>query len=106
MASSSAQILRAARARIADPKNWTTDTFARDANGWPCSARDKNACRWCAYGALRADGYFNDAPATALLSEASQALNCGMLPHAVNDLKGHSAVLKIYDRAIELAEGK
>ncbi len=48
------QVLKEARALIADPARWTTGCFAVDAAGEPIGPRDDGACRWCALGAIAA----------------------------------------------------
>jgi hypothetical protein len=104
----SAEILKAARARIADPKNWTQEHYARTDKGRPVGSNEAGAVCWCAIGALNAELGANasgEESAFKMLWNASGEL-FRMGPHMVNDDLGHSAVLKIYDRAIELAEGK
>ena len=102
---SSADILRAARARIADPKNWTQRHFARDAYGLPVMGSSADAVCWCAEGALQAEGRSYASAELLILDQAAHELT-NEFAAWVNDHDGHSAVLKIYDRAIELAEGK
>ena len=106
---SSADILRAARARIADPKNWTQGEMARDGSGKACPARSPNAVCWCAMGAVKVSGADFYSEAADLLWQVSHDLFGRGVPYVNDDPDedlGHSAVLKIYDRAIELAESK
>ena len=108
----SASILRAARARIADPKNWTTEFEARDVSGREVNAGSRSARCWCALGSLRAECHaqrkdmdFARDLAETLREATNELFNCRLVAVA-NDHYGHSAVLKIYDRAIELAEAQ
>lgn len=102
------ETLVAARARIADPKNWTVAADARTAGGFCVSAWSERATCWCAVGALQAEygGYGAEYQmGLAHLVKAAQALH---QTNSVIDLNddpslGHSAVLKIYDKAIEEA---
>jgi hypothetical protein len=45
-------VLRAARALIADPACWTRGLRARDAAGKRCAPDDRQAVVWCVIGAL------------------------------------------------------
>lgn len=102
----SPDILRAAKARIADADRWVQGSFAVDFRGVPVASTDINAVCWCAYGALKAECAASEQDYREheyLLQRASQDLFCKM-PAVVNDVRGHKAVLRVYDRAIELAE--
>ncbi len=107
-------ILRAARASIASPADWTQRASGRTRAGFlvhPCSPYA--VCR-CARGAVRyVVGRGGDAAvAVGLLNEAARAL----YPEAVggtvddepivlvNDGLGHDAALAVYDHAIARAE--
>lgn len=46
------EVMIAARAKIADEKNWTTKAFARDTNGDSVPSSDQDAVCWCAIGAI------------------------------------------------------
>lgn len=48
------EVLTCARAKIADPKNWTKDAYARDAGGAEIEFWAPTACQWCASGAISA----------------------------------------------------
>jgi hypothetical protein len=105
-----AEILRAAKALIADPKRWTMGEYARDTAGAFVSPTDPAACCFCAIGALaRAAGRpvcdieREDLPAAGFLQEACRETGA-YFPHRVNDDGGHAAVMAMYDRAISLAE--
>jgi hypothetical protein len=94
--------LIAARARIADQAQWTTEVYARDASGNSVLPNAPGACRWCAYGALVAEGAEEHGPEAGLLTRAARSLRSyGVL--GTNDELGHAAVIAMYDHAIELA---
>jgi hypothetical protein len=106
------EVLRAARAKIADRKNWTRGYFARDTKGREVACSDAEACRFCALGALRAVGGSGliDPLAHEELQRASKALGFGSLVAIANDTPmtkggaGHRGILAAYDRAIEKLE--
>lgn len=101
----SADILRAARARISDPKKWTTGFFAKSAEGSFVAAQSNRAVCWCALGALLAEAKDSDQRYTGqFLFRASQDLFEEEDPTMVNDALGHAAVLQMYDAAIAAAE--
>jgi hypothetical protein len=108
--------LIAARAKIADPANWTQHVLARDANGddkpsdhpfanyihWEgIDGRDSQACQWCAVGAVQAVTT-EDIEATVILAlcKAARQLHKADNIANVNDELGHGAVLACFDRAI------
>lgn len=103
----SADILRAARARIEDPKNWTTGQFARNAKGDPVSCYSKKAVCWCAIGAVnaeRTDG--SERRALDFLYDASERLYGNLDVSIINDDGDHAAVLRVFDAAIAAAEAE
>lgn len=95
--------LRAAKALIATPETWCQGTWGRTACDAPAT-RGRNAARFCSWGALvqllgisgygAALGYLNKA---ALEMGHTGATN-------LNDLTDHPTVLRMFDRAIALAE--
>jgi hypothetical protein len=101
-------VARDARALIVHPDRWTTGSYARTAIGTKCAPDDPLATRWCALGASYlalegADPEVSDAVESALRRAVRELWGDGR-PAAVNDEQGHAAVLKMYDRAIELLE--
>lgn len=109
-------VLRAARERISDPERWCLGRHAEDASGRDVEdPRSEQACKWCAFGALLAEGMEpygdDDCPgdfdpvigyaAAQLLEKAAKEW-----PPHVNDEGGHQAVLDMYDAAIDLAEAE
>lgn len=101
-----AEVLRLAKAKIADHSHWTTRVFARSAEATTVRPTDPKACQWCATGAVWAiEG--KSLPHYSAL----HALRCA-LPgkhsvsiEAFNDSAAHAEVLALFDKAIEIAEG-
>lgn len=101
----SADIIRAARARIADPKNWTECASARDAQGRAVSSINPKACSWCALGAVLSVSHGKgNAELVALETAVDQLFPDQVFIAGVNDNLGHAAVLQMYDAAIAAAE--
>lgn len=98
-----ADMLRAARARIADPKNWTQGALARDSNGREAPEASEKAVCWCARGAYYAEDFSSFYGGEEMLDLAAMELFDSYVEN-VNDYRQHSDVLALYDRAIELAE--
>lgn len=95
------KVLIAARAVIADPKNWTKGSFAKDANGHKRYAIAPEAVCWCALGAVMRVGA-ND----VLFGAACYWLDgaAGTWMGGYNDAHTHAEVLEVFDRAIASAE--
>jgi hypothetical protein len=104
---SPADILRAARERIATPERWNQGWFAADAAGREVSSVSPIACSWCALGAVYAtSGGARGADVEALLIAALPAeCSAGDVGY-FNDLPAttHADVLALFDRAIAAAE--
>lgn len=103
-------ILKAARAKIADPEHWTQKAFARAADSHCCAVNEEAACRWCALGAIMAvEPDWNGvefATACAALDEQA-ALEIGLDEFVkFNDLRTHKEVLELFDAAIASLEAK
>lgn len=100
-------LLRAARALIADPERWTTVCFARNGSGNAVSIYAKTAKQWCAIGAVRkvaGRNRISDGDRAALrLRDLAQEQGISTVT-AVNDGCGHRAVLSLYDEAIRRLE--
>lgn len=99
------EILRAARALIATPEQWTQGTPARGQDGWPVWPESPDARQWCAIGACVAAGSDDE----RWMMRAIDALEAVALEGSVsaarfNDSHRHADVLALYDRAIALAE--
>lgn len=100
------QVLIEAKALISNPKNWTTNYFAKDDEGFDCDPSKKAACQWCAMGAVyHIVGKFSYLEAKEewkLLAAASDSLYRSTVV-AVNDNLGHAPIMRVYDKAIELS---
>lgn len=97
-------ILREARARIADPEHFTQGAAARSAKGRQVKATSPRAVCWCASGTVAACGLPRDMERRVedyLYLAAHDLYRQGLI--CVNDFKGHEAVLAVFDRAIEAA---
>lgn len=100
-------ILRAARAKISDPQNWTREESARDDAGYPVEPLSHDAVCWCARGAISAAAKSGDE------FQASNVLRRAIREQApdgritdFNDKHDHAEVLAAFDRAIQLAEAQ
>jgi len=92
--------LKAARAVIADKKRWTKEYFAVDMNGRPCEENCLDAVKFCALGALQfVDGPFECEAEDLLFNACERLFDLGVAD--TNDIKGHAAILKAFDRAIK-----
>jgi hypothetical protein len=92
------EILRAARAKIADPKRWTQKAFARNAFDDYTHVRSPDATCWCAQGALKSV----DGPLDALCAAAT-CLSGAVSARSIidwNDHSTHADVLAGFDAAI------
>lgn len=104
------QVLINARALIADPAHWTRGTLACDANGRTVEWHDQSATKWCAMGAIYRAAYDlvgDQREATRIGDEVAKTVRPnrwfgGGLP-VINDARGHAAVLKVFDKALEAA---
>lgn len=117
---SAAEMLRAARKRIEDPDHWTTGVIARNRAGDECDPDSPAAARWCALGSIWCERKLtlrseDTDLATRFLEEAACEIrdtqpelvakrSAQPVEAQVNDELGHEATLRMYDRAIELAE--
>lgn len=104
---STVEVLRAARERISDPERWTFHAFARDHESRKVAATSPAACSWCALGSLICE---TGGAITPIQEQCEELLNRvgSELQHlslvGVNDRRGHTATLEMFDRAIEHAE--
>jgi hypothetical protein len=99
-----AKLLSKGRDYLSDPDNWIKGR-SRKLSGWFFNRK----ARYCATGwiSFHADPKikFSTVAPIGFLTEAAWQLY-GMTPVEVNDQIGHSAVLRMYDLAIELALDK
>ena len=106
------QLLTKAQTKIADPKNWIRGTYAQNAAGAPVAPGAKDAICWCSLGAI--ESFFSD-PAIKhqLVREARDILynavtevvgsDVGVAEINDNEDWAHSEIMKIWDKARELA---
>ena len=105
------ELLTQALEIISDPKRWTQHTFAKALNGANVSYLNDEAVKFCATGAIfKLVKWTGDChvPAATWLDEAAMQLFFGTeTPPGgaiyVNDYLGHAAVVRMFERAIELA---
>ena len=104
------QVLINARALIADPAHWTRATLACTANGRRVAWHDQSAIKWCALGAIYRAAY-------DLVGDRKEAVRIGnevaksisrtrwfrMRLPTINDSRGHTAVLAVFDEALAVA---
>jgi hypothetical protein len=94
-----------ARDLISDESRWTRFDYAQDMFGSRIeSVHDNSACCWCAYGALsKVSGLEPEEcdSSDALEFAANELFEQSVVD--VNDLRGHAAILQVFDKAIEEA---
>jgi hypothetical protein len=95
-----AEKLIAARALIADPKNWTQDVMASRADQMECEPRDPDAVCWCSLGAISKvteglEEFWRARDALRQFVSDSPSVS------EFNDTHTHAEVLAVFDRAIE-----
>jgi hypothetical protein len=100
------QIVEQARAVIADEHHWCRRHLAQDVNGVAVSPTSASAVRWCALGAVIAAAYqlTHDFDVAHDLGHKALRPSYGAatLIHA-NDVRGHAAVLALFDEVIAAA---
>jgi hypothetical protein len=97
------QIVERARALIADEHHWSRGDLARDANGVGVCPTSDMAMKRCGLGALIMAAYqiTNDhRGAYDLAIKAMRPLHGSATLVNVNDVRGHAAVLALFDEAI------
>lgn len=101
-----AELLIAAREKIAKPEHWTQKSSARRLDGTQTIANDQQACAWCALGAIWC---FEDvhSPAEYFLCKA-RGWTGWVFVADFNDNSEttHADILKLYDDAIALARAE
>lgn len=115
------EVLASARERIKKPQHWVREKVAEDGKGWPVAFYQKEAEAWCAVGSVNCSAFQleglsveeQDAladQAVILLNKACSELSNGRVQYitSLNDMGGghefvHAYVIKIFDRALELA---
>jgi hypothetical protein len=104
-----AEMLRAAKAKIGEPDSWCMGSEAVNASDEAEDPTDPEACRWCSIGAVIAVGGIGSPYVFTLLDDAAKAMGKGgklglRAAALLNDTTDHATVMKMFDRAIELAE--
>lgn len=101
------EVLKRAYRLIRKPENWTRGVSARDADGEPVLISAKEACRFCAYGAMLRVTPHKE---YAALNEAEHLLRVDAQKHGhraisdANDNSTHDAVLRAFRRAYRAAK--
>lgn len=99
---STRNLLERALNRIADETHWCQDDLALDADGRPVPPVSDAAVKWCAFGALIAEGGTPNSrvsAGTAALIAFERATGSNIAK--VNDVDGHAAVVAGYRKAID-----
>ena len=102
------ELLIKAKAVIADPKHWTQDWYAKDAEGQPVGPRKSYAVCWCSLGAFGKVAHEEN-------TYAARFAAAGYLDVVVdeygysdvsdfNDNSSHETVMRAWDKAIKLAK--
>jgi hypothetical protein len=97
------QIVEQARALIADKSRWCRGHLARDTNGVAVCPTSDSATKRCGLGALIMAAYqvTNDRrQAHDLAIKAMRPLHGSATLVNVNDVRGHAAVLALFDEVI------
>jgi hypothetical protein len=97
------QIVEQARALVADQSRWCRGELARDANGVGVCPTSDCATKRCGLGALIMAAYqiTNDRrQAHDLAIQAMRPLHGSATLVNVNDVRGHAAVLALFDEVI------
>ena len=97
------QIVELARALIADEQHWCRCHLAEDGNGVTVSPISRSAVKRCALGAVIAAAYqltHDFDTAHELGYKAIAPIGSSVTLMNVNDTRGHSAVLALFDRVI------
>jgi hypothetical protein len=96
------QIIEKARALIEDERRWCRSELAKDAKGNSMDPTDRRVVRRCGLGALMAAAYeiTNDHRRAQDLAITALRPTCGSSTLVeVNDIRGHAAVLALFDEA-------
>ena len=97
------QIVERARAFIADEQHWCRGELARDVNGEEVCPASASAVKRCGLGAVIAAAYqlTNDLAAAHELAFKALRPSYGTATLVrVNDMRGHAAVLALFDEVI------
>lgn len=104
----SIEVVQQVRDLISDRSHWCAHHMALDNDGHPVSAYSDLACRWCISGAYEhvlGPETRTDYSTWGLIVRAARSLTNGRWgPVLVNDIEGHDMVMKVLDRAIDMAK--
>lgn len=100
------QILKDARALIADEENWTQCFRALDGEGKIIDERSRYACKFCSVGAIARVSAGSGADEMAVRDLLRKSLTGGHTITSFNDTHTHAEVLALFDRAIARAESE
>lgn len=106
------EVLKKAKALIADPEHWCRRRVATNAGGDGVPATSPSAVSWCSIGAVSAVTVDVDVKQHAWMMLERAAEEMGFEEDAeaaaacLNDETDHPTVMKMFDRAIALAGGE
>jgi predicted nucleotidyltransferase len=101
------EVLRTARAIVADPERWTREAYARDDTDNIVGVLGDRAVKFCALGSVKRAAFNIGADldvAVDLLYEACDQLGYGNDIVEANDNLSHLSVVAMFDKAIALAQ--
>jgi hypothetical protein len=100
-----AELLRAAKAKLADETCWTKGALARNADGLPVDPDDPTAVCWCSDGAIQAVTTYHRSFRANLRVRVERACG-GVWVEDFNDAPDttFADVHRAFDTAIEVAE--
>ena len=94
------ELIKKARNKIYFKKHWTQSAIARNKDGEIVGVRDRNAVCWCAIGALDVvcptEWHF-----TSIMDIIYKVTYTNSIIN-INDLEGHAAVIRIFNKAIKI----
>ena len=93
--------LSEAKTLISDSANWCQHANARSNTGQEVDVESESATKWCAFGALLRTHCRGSC--VLYLDQAAEELCCGKGFVKTNDTTDHPTVMRMFDRAIELA---
>ena len=97
------QIVERARELIADEQFWCRRHFGVDVNGFAVSPTSASVVKWCGLGALLMASYEitrDHRAAYDLAIRAMRPLHGTATLVKVNDVRGHAALLALFDEVI------
>jgi hypothetical protein len=89
---------------ISDPNRWTRGAFVKDANGWNCKPRARQAVRFCGRGALSRAAYEPGAHSHVHVAfDIVRTAADGCVIEAINDYApdGRQRIIAIFKKALK-----